>query len=133
MSAGWAFARCFVVIVGILAAGCVPLAAEAQTPGLTESQAVVPERLRYVFDLPWCKAWEFRCMRCQKQGDEITCQRSRDNCEETFSQFWCTSFNLPPRCTAWSDGCNICRCREGCCTAQACPNYSPTFFCLLGD
>jgi hypothetical protein len=133
----WAFARCVVVIFGILASAYVPLAAEAQTPGSTEPAPVAPERLRYVFDLPWCKAWEFRCVRCQKQDDEITCQRFREmvgriTCEENFLTFHCWRFNPPPRCTVWSDGCNICG-RYRNCTAQACPQYRPNFICLRED
>jgi hypothetical protein len=105
--------------------------AQASSPsgGRDTSQPAVPDRLRYVFDLPWCKIWEFRCFRCQKQDDEIVCERSRENCEETFSQFRCRDFNPPPKCAGWSDGCNTCR-RNGGCSGRVCPQYRPSFICL---
>jgi hypothetical protein len=54
----------------------------------------VPDRLRYIFELPWCKAWLFRCTRCEKQNDSIVCERLTESCEENFSVFRCRAFDV---------------------------------------
>jgi hypothetical protein len=35
-------------------------------PPIALGQPFVPDELKYIFDLPWCKRWEFRCFRCEK-------------------------------------------------------------------
>jgi hypothetical protein len=85
------------------------------------NRSTVPERLRYLFDLPRCKAWLFRSTRCERQNGGIDCKPVEQNCEENFSIFRCRSFVVPDDCEVWGDGCNYFD--RGRCTARACRPY----------
>ncbi|SRR6266540_5529868 len=105
---------------------------EATAQVSSESKLVIPERLRYLFDLPWCKKWRFSCVVCVKRGDRIGCERIRESCHEPFRHFFCREFDVPENCQVWSDGCNTCSRHSGevYCTAMGCPRYDPKFTCL---
>jgi hypothetical protein len=96
----------------------------------------VPENLRYIFDLPWCTRWRFRCMSCEKKNGAIRCFDSKESCHETFSYYRCEQHNLPRGCVIWNDGCNSCGMKSGeeVCTLKSCEEYlapnKPSFECL---
>src|SRR5262249_20080465 len=46
----------------------------------------VPERLHYLFDLPWCKKWDLVCIRCEKKDGRIVCERIGESCG-SFRQY----------------------------------------------
>jgi hypothetical protein len=97
--------------------------------------AQVPDRLRYIFDLPWCKSWDFRCVTCRKtSAGRIACGPQRPNCNEDYTVFRCHEFNAPPRCQAWNDGCSVCaRGADGlvyCTSSGGCVPYQPSFTCI---
>jgi hypothetical protein len=102
----------------------------AQTGNKSQVGVGVPDHLRYIFDLPWCKRWENKCFRCAKHHGSISCETKLSDCGEYYRDFYCTEFSVPQECLAWRDGCNICRGNSGC-TAMACPNYKPVFSCLV--
>jgi hypothetical protein len=98
---------------------------------------VVPDALRYIFDLPWCARWRFTCVVCEKGDAGITCQKRSEACDEKFSYYKCVRYNLPKGCIVWRDGCNNCgkiSDLEISCTLNACEQYSapnkPSFECL---
>jgi hypothetical protein len=100
----------------------------SRTCDASRSSSAIPDRLRYLFDLPWCSAWFFKCSLCEKQGDGISCRPVDQNCQEDFSIFRCRGFVVPDTCDVWSDGCNYCD--RGGCTARACVPYTPRYQCL---
>jgi hypothetical protein len=91
-----------------------------------------PERLRYVFDLPWCKAWQFACARCEKDSSgSIVCAKT--DCTTNHEFFRCVDFAVDKQCAEWTDGCNGCwwdRAGRASCTARSCFNYHPRFTCV---
>lgn len=99
----------------------------------------VPERLRYLFDLPWCKRWNLGCIDCVRKDDRIVCEKKSDTCGG-FQEYYCKEFDVPDQCLAWSDGCNMCeliqcppesdRCGSVSCTARGCINPKPRFACF---
>jgi hypothetical protein len=105
-----------------------PVAQENQEPPL-------PDRLRYVFDLPWCKAWQFACARCEKEGPaEIACTKTA--CTGNHEFFRCVEFAVDKQCARWTDGCNGCwwdRAGRATCTARICFDYRPRFTCVAPD
>jgi hypothetical protein len=94
-----------------------------------------PERLRYVFDLPWCKAWQFACARCEKDNSgKIAC--TKRDCTRNHEFFRCVSFAVDKQCAEWTDGCNRCEWNaagHASCTARSCFNYRPRFTCVAQD
>lgn len=97
----------------------------------------VPNDIRYIFDLPWCKTWNLTCLRCEKRNDQILCERLRENCQEKFDFYHCVQFNLPEGCIHWRNGCNACAKTAEAnmyCTMRPCKEYTapnrPTFECL---
>lgn len=120
------------ILISLLGLATFPTVAPAQVS--SESRRV-PDDLKFIFDLPWCKRWKFSCMSCRKEGITIACQSTQQNCTETFEAIACQEFNLPPTCRAWSDGCNTCS-REPSgdiyCTAAYCRRHLLTVRCLPG-
>jgi hypothetical protein len=86
----------------------------------------VPERLHYLFDLPWCKRWSLLCIRCEKKDDQIACEKVSDTCGG-FQQYYCEEYNVPGQCLEWSDGCNVCE-RISCPPATS--KCGPRFQCV---
>ena len=79
--------------------------AEGATQSSTEVPQV-PERLRYLFDVPWCRRWRLECISCEKKDDRIVCERRSERCG-SFQLYHCEEYNvLEERCLAWFDGCN---------------------------
>jgi len=118
------------VIIAMLAVAVLPnssaIAQERPTLG-------VPQRLHYLFDLPWCAKWLFTChVLCKKVGDRIQCEEGRAKCDPSFEHFECREFSVRESCERWSDGCNTCTRVSGTtyCTAMACRPYVPSFACL---
>jgi hypothetical protein len=89
------------------------LTLSGSSPSGAQQGDVVPEHLRFLFELPWCKQWNFNCNKCEKKDGEIVCTRNdwlpQDSCAEDFSRRHCTSWSPPTECARWSDGCNICQ------------------------
>jgi hypothetical protein len=108
------------------------LSASQDGSGAQKSQPI-PERLRYLFDLEWCKQWEFTCLRCERRGDSIACIRLQRDCEEAFGSFKCARVDIPLECSEWTDGCNLCRRGEGevSCTRSVCIPHHAEFKCLV--
>lgn len=103
----------------------------AAAPNLT-IKTDVPERVRYLFDLHWCKKWHFECTTCEKEDQQFMCARKASDCEETYTHFECRKFNVSQECLRWNDGCNTCtRNSDGHtdCTLLACPGHQPWFTC----
>jgi hypothetical protein len=101
-----------------------------------ENATQVPQSLRDVFDLPWCKAWNLECgIRCKKIEGKIVCEQTRQNCEESFKVSRCVEYNVPEDCAVWFDGCNTCDRGRGngglgiSCTLMRCPSYVPFYAC----
>ena len=95
--------------------------------------ANIPDRLNYIFDLPWCRRWDFGCISCRKLRPFVWCSELRRNCVETFQSVTCGDFDVPADCTQWSDGCNDCTrdpIRGVLCTAKACNNHRQELSCL---
>jgi hypothetical protein len=105
-----------------------PLAQENQEPAF-------PERLRYVFDLSWCKSWQFACAQCEKDSSgNVVCKNTP--CKGKHEFFWCADFAVDKNCTQWGDGCNRCvRDATGFaqCTLRNCFDYRPRFTCLMSN
>jgi hypothetical protein len=107
-------------------------------PPATSDIPEVPERLRYLFDLPWCKRWDLICMDCERKDDRIVCEKKSNSCGG-FQQYYCKDYNVPEECLRWNDGCNVCEriqcapasasCGSISCTARACINPKPHFAC----
>jgi len=97
-----------------------------------EFRVTVPESIRYIFDLPWCNKWLFRCGACKMRNNQVVCEFDPQDCSESFGYFQCGHFNVPARCQIWSDGCNTCgRQPHGMwCTAMGCRPYIPAFTCM---
>jgi hypothetical protein len=94
-----------------------------------------PEGLRYVFDLPWCKAWQFACARCEKDSSgRVVCTKT--DCTTNHEFFRCVDFAVDKQCARWTDGCNGCwwdRAGRATCTARNCFDYRPRFTCVAPD
>jgi hypothetical protein len=114
--------------------------AQAQgSPPATSDIPEVPERLRYLFDLPWCKRWNLICIDCERKDNRIVCEKKSDTCGG-FQQYYCKEYNVPEECLSWNDGCNVCdriqcppvsaNCGSISCTARGCFNPKPRFACL---
>jgi hypothetical protein len=105
----------------------------ANAQSLNDHGPEVPRSLWYLFDLPWCRAWNFNCNRCQKNGDTIVCEQTKQGCRENWKLFDCAEIVVPRDCEVWSDGCNVCGRPKGAdpggCTAGACRPYVPRFKC----
>jgi hypothetical protein len=117
-------------IVAVLAAATL-----ANTRAIAQDRIElnVPQRLHYLFDLPWCAKWLFTChVLCKKVGDRIQCEEGRAKCDPSFEQFECREFSVRESCERWSDGCNTCARVSGetYCTAMGCRPYVPSFACL---
>jgi hypothetical protein len=54
-----------VIFVVVLVATLSALAFTLSGVNAQESDVVVPQRLRYIFDLPWCKKWQLSCSTCE--------------------------------------------------------------------
>jgi hypothetical protein len=121
------------VAIALAAILFIPERATAQSP--SEEQPELPQSLRDIFDLPWCKAWNLNCgIRCKKIEGKIVCEQTRQNCEESFKVSECVEYNVPEDCAVWFDGCNTCsRGRgaggNGSCTLMRCPSYVPYYAC----
>jgi hypothetical protein len=107
-------------------------APDAATAGVT-----IPDSLRYIFDLPWCKRWDLACVQCQKRGNGVQCVSKRQDCTEEFKYYYCSAFNLPKGCVQWRNGCNTCTPQADgriYCTLAPCDEYlapnRPSFVCL---
>lgn len=137
-----------ITLVGVFGTQSV----HAQSP--TDHASNIPQALHYIFALPWCKAWDFNCNRCEKRGDAIVCQPRKlpkcqkrgdmlfcsqetapatHDCKESWKLVDCAEMIVPDDCQAWSDGCNVCAPPKGSdpggCTADACRPYVPRFTC----
>lgn len=126
-------------LVSLVASVLLASSANSQNSSLNvEDIPKVPERLRYLFDLPWCKKWDLSCLRCEKVGDQISCERLGGSCGD-FQQYYCREYKVSEQCLTWYDGCNECRrvpcspasenCSRISCTARACLNPRPRFVC----
>jgi hypothetical protein len=95
------------MFVAFMVASCLATASAAH------ARDVVPDQLRYLFELPWCKQWNFNCNKCEKKEGEVVCTRNNwlppDRCTEDFSSRYCTAWSAPIECARWSDGCNVCQ------------------------
>src|SRR5262245_5498766 len=76
-----------------------------------ETNLEVPERLKYLFDLPWCRKWSFGCVACSRSNNEIQCEMisKRADCTPPFQVYHCVDVVVPKGCVVWSDGCNTCQ------------------------
>jgi hypothetical protein len=101
----------------------------------------VPENVRAILDVPWCRRWRLSCSSCEVRNGGLACERTggiQENCEEEFKFYYCVHFNPPAQCIVWRDGCNLCSVRRSdgmvSCTLAACKEYhfpnKPTFVCL---
>jgi hypothetical protein len=128
--------------LGLIIIQLVLSAASAAAESATKNSNVipqVPERLRYLFDLPWCKKWNLQCIRCEKKDGQVACEKVGDNCGG-FQQYYCQEYNVPDECVEWTDGCNVCeriscppatnRCGAISCTTRGCFNPKPRFQCV---
>lgn len=127
---GWRSFRFALLTFSVAAATLLPLAP-------TRSETQVPDRLLYIFDLPWCSSWRFSCVSCEKGDQGIRCETTKDDCSENFGRVSCEKYKVPGQCRAWFDGCNHCSAgtsRHGHiqigCTQLGCTNYRPRFICL---
>ena len=139
-SVGKRFRRSKLRALTFVAVSFMTIAASAQRPSSNTSEVPqVPERLRYLFDVPWCKRWKIDCLTCEKEDDRIVCKRIRTSCG-SFELYGCDEYNVPPeQCMSWFDGCNTCEriqcppnstnCGHIFCTARACFNFKPRFVC----
>jgi hypothetical protein len=118
-------------ILGISAAILI-FGSHASAEARLQFPITVPESIRYVFDLPWCKMWQFRCGICEKSDNQVVCDFDPQNCSKSSNYLRCVNFNVPAKCQIWSDGCNTCsrQPRGISCTALGCQPYIPAFTCM---
>jgi hypothetical protein len=95
----------------------------------------IPDDLKYIFGLRWCKKWSSGCFNCAGEGGEIVCERQKSDCDGGSRQlFYCSEYNVEMSCATWSDGCNRCGRAylwgEVRCTGLACDPYYPRYVCL---
>jgi hypothetical protein len=130
-----------VAVLGVTEAAFLPFAAHAETNSV---KVRVPESIKYIFYLPWCRQWKLVCSICEKRDKDIVCDKEHAGCEETFVEYRCIEFNAPG-CKTWRNGCNTCQKiwfttwrlwrPEIYCTQMGCAEYhapnAPSFECLL--
>ena len=123
--------RAALLVLLLLAAGC---ARAQETNAATDGGAVVPDNLKHLFNLPWCRAWQIGCYECTKKDGRLSCEKDRSDCARvTPGYFQCVDFNVDEYCDRFAYDCNVCNKMGGggwACTAMGCDWTRPRFTCL---